>query len=95
VEARCRGVLNRFAAEIPNHYGQGDRSQGGAQLTKRLGDARFFPVLSVSIGAAYVAPTNLVSHQEVLAIAAEAHQQAKAVSGNSLVLMKGLSGRDS
>lgn len=94
-EARCRGVLNRFAAEIPNHYGQGDRSQGGAQLTKRLGDARFFPVLSVSIGAAYVAPTNLVSHQEVLAIAAEAHQQAKAVSGNSLVLMKGLSGRDS
>ena len=85
-EARCRMVLDAFAAAIPQHYTSEHRARGGFASEDRRGRTVFHPLVSVSLGALRVEPGRFVSHHQIASAAAEAKRQAKKIPGNSLFI---------
>ncbi|MBZ0104855.1 MAG: GGDEF domain-containing protein [Sulfuricella denitrificans] len=85
-ERRCRLILARFDQEVETLFDPQDLKTRGFEGEDRQGNALFFPLTSLSIGAVSVAPGGYRSHYEVAAAAGEAKKQAKSLSGSSLFI---------
>ena len=85
-EVRCQKALDRFARRILEFFSADDRTQQGYIAKDRHGEAVFYPLTSLSIGAVRVEPCKHTSHHKISAAAAEAKKQAKGIPGNSLFI---------
>ncbi len=83
-EKRCETLLSRIAETFPALYAEVDRLRGGIETEDRQGERRFYPFISLSIGAVMIEPGHFQSHHEVSAATAIAKKQAKKIPGNSL-----------
>ncbi len=82
--ANCENVLNSFSLEVPGFYTPEHIAAGGINGCDRLGNATFFPLLSISAGI--VPPAGTAACQSSIRIsdlACEAKKQAKARIGNA------------
>ena len=82
-EARCRTLMNNFAAEIPTFYEAHDIARGGVEAEDRQGRRTLHPM---SIGAVWVTPRSYSSHHQVAAAASAAKKMAKKSGGDSLFI---------
>lgn len=85
-EWRCRQTLQRFGTAVQDLFDTDDKARNGFLAESRQGDALFFPLTSLSIGAVPVARGEYDSHHNIAAAAAEAKKQAKRSIGNSLFI---------
>ncbi len=83
---RCHSLLEQFELKVPRLYDLEHRRQGGLRSRDRRGRLRFFPFLSISIGALAVEPGFCCSHHELSEMAAEVKRQAKRTQGNTLFI---------
>ncbi|MCG5513912.1 EAL domain-containing protein [Ectothiorhodospira shaposhnikovii] len=83
---QCREVLDRFAVSVTGFYDEAERRMGGIHTLDRRGEERFFPLLSLSIGAVQVCPGGFRSHLEISQRASEVKCRAKEEAGNTLFL---------
>jgi diguanylate cyclase (GGDEF)-like protein len=81
---RCRSILHDFEHQIPDLYSDEDILRGGILSHSREGDERFFPIMTLSIGAVIPNTTQSITHDDVANMASQAKHHAKAISGNSL-----------
>ncbi|BBP42799.1 GGDEF domain-containing protein [Thiosulfativibrio zosterae] len=82
-QAMSQDILHGFQQRIGTFYLEQDRLQGGIHATDRNHEARFFPMMSLSLGVLLVRP-NKFSHTQMLAsYATKAKKGAKAAGGNS------------
>lgn len=84
--ARCEAALAEFAVTALQFYNETDQHNGGIHSFDRKGNATFYSVLSLSIGAVIPDPIACQSHHDVAALASEAKHQAKKLAGNQLFL---------
>lgn len=85
-QRRCDRVLKRFDVEIGSLYDETDLQHGGIWSESRDGRRRFFPLVSLSIGAVYANGRMFTSCHAISAAAVEMKQQAKKVAGSHLSL---------
>lgn len=85
-EARCQQIMQKFEDIAADFYDEADRRQSGIQSEDRLGNRVFYPIVSLSIGAARIMPCLYGSHHEVSAAVVAAKKQAKKMSGCSLFI---------
>lgn len=85
-EARCRAILDAFAAAIPEHCSSEDRERGGYVCEDRRGRKVFHALTSLSLGVVRVEPGEYLSHHQIATAASEAKKQAKKIPGNSLFI---------
>jgi len=85
-EWRCQQTLQRFDAAVQSLFDSEDKDRGGFHAQSRQGDALFFPLTSLSIGAVPVSRGAYRSHHDIAATAAEAKKQAKLATGNTLFI---------
>lgn len=83
-ETRCQRALDHFAKGILEFFSAEDRARQGYIAKDRHGEAVFYPLTSLSIGAVQIEPCKQSSHHKISAAAAEAKKQAKGIPGNSL-----------
>jgi len=83
-KARCARILERFDQEARHFFPENVLQAGGYESENRSGNKEFFPLTSLSIGAAEVAPGAFQNHLAVAAIVAEAKKKAKATQGSCL-----------
>lgn len=81
---QCRQILERFSRSVVGFYDEAERRAGGIQSVDRQGNRRFFPLLSLSIGAVLARPGVFRSHLELSQRASEVKCRAKAETGNAL-----------
>lgn len=86
---RCQRILDAFPALYPELYQREDLERGGLISLDRQGQRRFFPLLSLSIGAVTLRDFHRITDESLLAeCASKAKSRAKELSGNSLYLLK-------
>ncbi|BCB28313.1 diguanylate phosphodiesterase [Sulfurimicrobium lacus] len=85
-EWRCQQALRRFDAAVQDLFDSADKTSGGFHAQSRQGEALFFPLTSLSIGAVPVIRGAYRSHHDIAAAAAEAKKQAKLGAGNTLFI---------
>ncbi|HYD96355.1 MAG TPA: GGDEF domain-containing protein [Noviherbaspirillum sp.] len=85
-EARCRALIDEFAAAIPLFYTDEDRKHGGYLSEDRRGKKVFHALISISLGVVKVEPGQFSSHHQIAAAASDAKKQAKKIPGNSLFI---------
>ncbi len=83
---RTDRFLSEFNSKAANYYDGPDRAEGGISCIDRNGDERFFPVVSLSVGAALPDPERCSSHHEVAQLATDAKRLAKQRAGNALFI---------
>ena len=83
-QPRLERVLVAFDDGARAFFRPGHREAGGYVLPGRTGDAAFFPLTCMSIGAVKVEPGQYASHHELSAAAADAKHIAKKTPGRSL-----------
>jgi len=88
---RCRSILHDFEHQIPDLYSDEDILRGGILSHSREGDERFFPIMTLSIGAVIPNTTQSITHDDVANMASQAKHHAKAISGNSLFIERRVS----
>jgi len=85
-QQRCEAILARFEQTVAGYYSREDVAQGGIWSRDRVGNYRFFPLLTLSIGSVSPDPSGCRSHHDVAALASNAKHEAKRQSGNSLFI---------
>jgi diguanylate cyclase (GGDEF)-like protein len=85
-EDRCHAILTAFRAAIPEHYSVDDCERGGYLSKDRQGREVFYALVSASLGVVKVEPGQYYSHHQIATVTAEAKQQAKKITGNSLFI---------
>ncbi len=85
---RCQNIQSEFKSRVSEHYNEGDRLAGGIQCQDRHGTSRFFPLVTLSIGAALPDIERCNSHHEVARLASEAKHMAKKQQGHSLFVSR-------
>jgi diguanylate cyclase (GGDEF)-like protein len=85
-EAAARAVIEGFDRLSPTFYDEGDRSRGGIEAEDRQGNARTFPLLTISIGIATTAARTFGHRAEAVGIATELKNFAKREPGSSYAL---------
>ncbi len=85
-EARCQRVVARFDVERLPFFSADHAEAGGYQSEDRRGSIEFHRLVSLSIGAVAIDPTNYHQQQEVASAATEAKKQAKRIVGSCLFL---------
>ncbi|MDC9729404.1 MAG: EAL and GGDEF domain-containing protein [Methyloprofundus sp.] len=83
-QAICHCILKDFETEALELYSEEHQNNKGISGYDRQGNACFFPILSLSIGA--VPPNAIascVNYMEISDLAAQAKHQAKLIKGNS------------
>jgi diguanylate cyclase (GGDEF)-like protein len=85
-QRRCDQVLRRFDEEIGSLYDAKDLQNGGIWSESRDGSRRFFPLVSLSIGAVYAVGGAFTSCHAISTAAVEMKQQAKKVAGSHLFI---------
>lgn len=83
-EWRCRQSLQRFEAAAADLFESEHKRHGGFRAQSRQGEALFFPLTSLSIGAVPVTQGAYRSHHDIAQAAADAKKQAKKMTGNAL-----------
>ncbi len=81
---RAYAILEQFGRQVEGFYREADRAAGGIEMTDRAGERRFFPIMSLSIGAVPVTPGRFSDQQALSDVASEVKKQAKAIPGNAL-----------
>lgn len=87
-EARAGRILELFAQSLRPLYSASAFAEGGIHACDRSGETRFFPLLTLSIGAVHPDPALCPSHHDVAALAVDAKQQAKQKAGNNLFISR-------
>ncbi|MDE2121731.1 MAG: diguanylate cyclase, partial [Betaproteobacteria bacterium] len=85
-ERELRAVLDAFGEAVARFFDPAVLEQGGYWAENRRGDAMFFPVPTLSIGAFRVDPGQFESHREVANVLAELKRAAKRLAGNTLFI---------
>ncbi|PKO91614.1 MAG: diguanylate cyclase [Betaproteobacteria bacterium HGW-Betaproteobacteria-1] len=85
-EVRCQQIMQKFEGAATGFYDGADRERSGIQSEDRLGNRVFYPIVSLSIGAARIMPCLYGSHHEVSAAMVTAKKQAKQMPGCSLFI---------
>ncbi len=85
-EWRCQQTLLRFCSAAESLFDASDLKNEGFHAQSRQGEALFFPLTSLSIGAVPVTRGAYRSHHDIAAASAEAKKQAKRNVGNSLFI---------
>lgn len=85
-QRRCEAILQRFEERAQGYYKSEDLEQGGIWSQDRVGNYRFFPLLTLSIGSVNPDPAACKSHHDVAALASGAKHMAKKQGGNSLYI---------
>jgi len=88
---RCRSILKDFEQQIPDLYSDEDILRGGILSQSREGDERYFPIMTLSIGAVIPNVRQSLTHDDVANMASQAKHHAKAISGNSLFVERRVS----
>jgi diguanylate cyclase (GGDEF)-like protein len=83
---RCRRLIRRFDEEIAAFYDVEDRRKGGLTCENRDGSRRFFPFVSLSVGAVHSCCGPFDSCHAISTAAAEVKHQAKKIPGSSLFI---------
>jgi EAL domain-containing protein (putative c-di-GMP-specific phosphodiesterase class I)/GGDEF domain-containing protein len=83
-EVRCHGMLARFDRECLALFNPEHVEAGGYYSEDRRGAMAFHTLVTLSIGAVLVDPTNFHQYQEVARAASEAKRMAKRIDGSSL-----------
>ena len=83
---RCKNILADFEQQIPDLYNNEDVSRGGILSQSREGEERFFPIMTLSIGAVIPHTDQAITHDDVANMASQAKHHAKAIRGNSLFI---------
>jgi len=83
---RCKRILADFEQQIPHLYNNDDILRGGILSQSRDGENRFFPIMSLSIGAVIPNTRLSLTHDDVANMASQAKHHAKAIRGNSLFI---------
>ena len=79
-------LLARFADGIARFFDAETLAQGGYWSETRRGDAMFFPLPTLSIGACAIHAGGFDSHREVSTLLAELKKAAKRTPGNTLFI---------
>ncbi|MBW8328614.1 MAG: GGDEF domain-containing protein [Thiobacillus sp.] len=85
-EVRCHGILARFDRECLALFNAEHVEAGGYRSEDRRGAMAFHALVTLSIGAVLVDPTNFHQYQEVARAASEAKRIAKRIDGSSLFI---------
>ncbi|ONN65344.1 GGDEF domain-containing protein [Herbaspirillum sp. VT-16-41] len=85
-EKRCRVILDNFEAEARAFYYDEDLARGGYYTEDRQGNRVFHPLVSVSLGAVKIEPSQYSSPHQIASAATRAKKQAKKIQGNSLFI---------
>jgi len=83
-QRRCAEILRRFDEEVIAFYDRKDLEQGGIWSEARDGSRKFFPLISLSIGAVHSSNGAFTSCHAISSAAVEMKHQAKKVSGSHL-----------
>ncbi|GAA4429988.1 phosphodiesterase [Acidovorax lacteus] len=86
-QQRCEHIAAQFALEAAQLHDEEARSQGGILAEDRHGVQRFFPLVTLSIGAVPVAPGRFARAEEVAHVAAAAKRRAKAAASPVVVCL--------
>jgi diguanylate cyclase (GGDEF)-like protein len=79
-------AFTRFEAERSRFFSAEHLAQGGMEARDRRGEAAFYPIINLSVGAVPVTPDRELSQHEVAQLASEAKAQAKKQEGCSLFI---------
>jgi diguanylate cyclase (GGDEF)-like protein len=79
-------LLDRFDKEAPTLYDPDDSERGAIEVKDRQGNPKLFPIQSLSIGIASTRARRFTHYGEVVAVANEMKQVAKAQSGSSYAM---------
>lgn len=85
-EIRCHGMLARFDRECRALFNPEHVEAGGYRSEDRRGVMAFHALVTLSIGAVLVDPSNYHHYQEVARAASEAKRMAKRIDGSSLFI---------
>jgi diguanylate cyclase (GGDEF)-like protein len=85
-EICCHGILARFDRECRALFNSEHVDAGGYRSEDRRGTMTFHALVTLSIGAVLVDPTQFHQYQEVARAAAEAKHMAKRIDGSSLFI---------
>ncbi|MHB1666968.1 MAG: GGDEF domain-containing protein [Thiomonas sp.] len=83
-EAELQQVLRGFEAAMAGYFEAGVLHDGGFWADNRRGDAVFFPIPTLSIGAVCVDARAFESHRELSNVLADIKKAAKRLPGNQL-----------
>lgn len=87
-EQRCHSMLQRFASLVRRLYDERDLAAGGIWTRSRTGDAQFYPLLSLAVGAVSPDPRHCTNHHDIATLATDAKRQAKAHGGDHLFISR-------
>jgi diguanylate cyclase (GGDEF)-like protein len=85
-EQLCRRTLTLFDAIVPSLYDAADADRGHISLTDRQGNARMFSLVSVSAGIASTERRHYTDYRQVVAVATEMKNVAKATTGSTVAV---------
>lgn len=85
-EQRCHQLLAAFERQIPSYYSKSDRARNGIEAPDRQGSLRFYPFMSLSIGAVPAPRGRFVTPHEIAGVAGQVKKMAKSIQGNSLFI---------
>ena len=80
----CEYLFERFTERIRELYPPEDLAAGGIEATGRDGVRRFFPLASLSVGAATSLFSDIEQPQKAFELATQAKHCAKSAEGNCL-----------
>ena len=86
MEAAAKNICAAFDAAVPSFYSEEDRARGAISAKDRLGVAREFPLLSVSVGICHNRDRALKNFAQVASLGAELKKAAKSKAGSAYVL---------
>ena len=89
-QTRCERIMQKFETAAAGFYDDADRVRGGIRAEDRAGREVFYPLVSLSLGAARIVPCLYRSHHEVSAAMVSAKKQAKRMPGCSLFVERRL-----
>ena len=81
-------ICDNFSKRMTNYYLPEHLASGGFYGTDRLGSLNFYPLLSLSVGLATPDTRLCSSHHDIAALASDAKQQAKKITGSAVFVNK-------
>jgi diguanylate cyclase (GGDEF)-like protein len=85
-ETMCARILSAFDEVSPKLHDTVDAERGYLEVTDRQGNPRQYPLVSVSAGIATTERRIYVDHRQIVAVATEMKNVAKATPGSSVAV---------